>query len=144
MELQQAVDTLCASLPEAIGAIVCDFEGEAVVWAVGAATPPEGAERNALSRIPRALQPTMPWVEFLLRISGAEPCALLRLFGERSAARGVGGIVDLDLRFEAIDLLVRALPEDYYVMLALRRPALAGLARDSLDRARKHLATLIL
>lgn len=143
MELSAVVERLCAEVPEAIGAIVCDYEGEAVVWAFGRGELPSGAERNARSRIPQSLELQMSLTEFLLRITGAEPCGLLRIFGEKSTARGLGTIRSLDLRFESIDLLVRPLPEDYYVMLAVRRPAIRAAAGARLDTAERVLTSLI-
>src|SRR5688572_29004589 len=140
MELEGVVEALCTRLPEAIGAILCDSEGEAVVHAIGAADPPDGAERNAESRIPRSFIDSMSLREFLLRVSGAEPCPLLQMFRERSEARGFGPIAGLDLSFGAIELLVRCLPDDYYLMLALRRPTIRARAVVALDQARAELA----
>lgn len=143
MDLTAVVQKLCEQVPEAIGAIICDFEGEGVVWAFGRAEVPAGAERNARSRIPQTLETSMSLPEFLLRITGAEPCALLRMFAEKSHARGLGAIRGLDLRFEEMDLLVRPLPEDYYVMLALRRPAIRAAAGARLDVAERALSQLM-
>jgi hypothetical protein len=143
MQIEEVVQLLCAEIPEAIGAIVCDYEGESVVYALGPAEPPDGAEESARSRIPRTLGSKISITEFLLRIAGAEPCSLLTLFGERSLSRGAGEIVSLDLRFEQVDLLIRRLPDGYYVMVALRRPALRGQAKSSLEAAQRRLTALI-
>lgn len=76
-ELEALLEALCDRLPSAIGAVLCDFEGESVVAALGAAPVPPDAEARAREHVPRALALTMPVKEFLIRLAGAEPCALL-------------------------------------------------------------------
>jgi hypothetical protein len=65
------------------------------------------------------------------------------MFGEKSELRGGGALVGFDLRFTEVDVLVRRLPEDYYVMLALRRPSSSAVARARLEEAHAELARMI-
>src|SRR5262245_18853795 len=143
LDLEEIVRSLLAELPEAIGAIVCDGEGEAVVSVLGASPPPPGAEEQARSRIPSKLAPAMSLSEFLLRVGGAEPCGLIAQLEECGTTRRVGALDGFDLRFSELDVLVRRLPEQYYVMLALRRPSARALAGARLETARARLAALI-
>lgn len=143
MDLDAVVRQLCDRLPEAIGAVLCDFDGEAVVSAVGHAPAPQGAEVLARARIPRALASEVSLTDFLMRVSGAEPSAFLRAFDEQTRTRGLGPLEAVDLRFDEVDVLVRRLPEDYYVMLALRRPSRPSAARQEIEEARRSLAALI-
>jgi hypothetical protein len=143
VDLQVVVEDLCRAIPSALGAIVCDYEGESVVHALGQAPLSPSAERNARSLIPRALQPTMSIEEFFLKLAGAEPCALLRMLEEPSRGHGFGGLVSLEMRYQGMDLLVRRLPDEYYVVLLLRPPALVSSAHDKLERASQVLARMI-
>lgn len=139
-ELEALLEALCDRLPSAIGAVLCDFEGESVVAALGAAPVPPDAEARAREHVPRALALTMPVKEFLIRLAGAEPCALLRLFGAPAALHGGGAIEWLELRYEAIDMLVRRLPSDFYLVVVLRRPAVIAEAKRAMAAISPALA----
>lgn len=143
MALDEVVQALCDGIAASIGAVVCDYEGETVVSANGRAGVPQGAVERALSQLPRTMQSAVSSREFLLRVVGAEPCGLLRSFGERAQARGVGALDGFEARFAEVDLLVRRLPEDYYVVLALRRPCVMAIAREKLDKTVPVLAEYI-
>ena len=143
MELEEVVRSLCLDLPDAIGAIVCDHEGESVVHAYGASPPPIEAEAEARARMPRDFQSQLGAREFLLRLAGAEPCAVLRLIEQGGLRQGAGALSSLELRFAAVEMLIRRLPEEFYVMLALKRPTLKARARMRLDSAARDLARLI-
>ena len=135
MELEQILEALCADVPEAIGAVLCDYEGETVVVALGAAEPPAEALVLARDHIPRNLALQMPLKAFLMRLAGAEPCALMRLFAAQCEGAGAGPLVAFSIRYREVDLLVERLPEDFYLVLAVRRPAVVGLARRAARRA---------
>ncbi|MCK6550673.1 hypothetical protein L6R52_32850 [Myxococcota bacterium] len=138
--LESLLGSLCDQLPAAIGAVLCDFEGESVVAALGAAPVPPEAEARAREHVPRAMALTMPVGEFLMRLAGAEPCALLRLFGAPGEQHGSGAIEWIELRYEAIDMLVRRLPSDFYLVVVLRRPAVIAEAKRAMAAVSPALA----
>ena len=133
--LTEILTHICETIPETIGVIMCDQEGEKVVGVAGKATLPTGAADRARSQLPANMQSEISSREFVLRIVGAEPCALLRLLDERGQASGAGRVDSFDLRYRELDLLVQRLPEEYYVVLALRRPNVIALAREALSSA---------
>lgn len=136
MELDEIVRDLCVRVPRAIGAILCDFEGESVVCALGDAHAPPEAEDRAREHVPRAMSLPMPAREFLMRLAGAEPCALVHLFEESARKCGAGGLASLEFRYREIEMLIHRLPNDFYLVMLLRRPAITAAAR-------RHLATAI-
>ena len=135
MELEEILQSLCGRLPEAIAAVLCDFEGELVVSATGDASLPREAEENLFEHVPRARRLTIPEPEYLLRLAAAEPCAILRMFHESGARVGLGALREIEVRYAAVDMLVRQLSHAYYVVLFLRRPALMAVARRGLRAA---------
>jgi hypothetical protein len=143
LELEAILHALCAAVPAAIGAVLCDFEGETVVAALGTAAPPAAALARAQDHVPRAIALHMPLPAFLMRLAGAEPCALLRLFSEAAAHGHAGGLAGFTVRYAEVELLVERLPEDFYLVLAVRRPAVSALAqraaREAVERLRPHL-----
>jgi hypothetical protein len=140
MELSHIVQALCARTPAAIGAVLCDFEGETVVSALGSERAPPEAEARARDHVPSALSLTMPVSEFLVRLAAAEPCALLRLFGDISRGKGAGELAILELRYAEVEMLIQRLPNDFYLVLLLRRPAVTALARQRVTEAGALLA----
>ena len=134
-ELDCIVGDLCRSVPHSIGAVLCDFDGETVVSALGSAPIPAAAEVRAREQMPRSLASSIAPRELLMRIGGAEPCALLRLFGEAGPSRGAGDLMDLEMRYDEVEMLVRRLPNEYYLVLVLRRPAITARARREVRRA---------
>lgn len=140
MEFDEILEVLCRAVPEAIGAALCDFEGETVVSALGRAGVPPEAIVRAKEHVPRNLELSMPVAQFLVRLAGAEPCALLEQFATAGRAGGAGAIAGLEARYGAVETLVERLPEDFYVVVVLRRPAVLGRARHHLRRAAAALA----
>lgn len=144
MEIQAIIQELCTKVPAAIGAIVCDFEGEAVVCARGRAAAPVEAAARAREHVPRAIELTMPIEEFLMRLAGAEPCGLIRMFEASGLRRGLGALATLEIRYSNVEMLVHKLPNDFYLMLLLRRPAVTAEARrfvsEASDRLRAHVS----
>ena len=138
--LHDSLVALCRGVPSAIGAVLCDYEGETVAAALGPAPAPAAAEQRAREHVPRALDLSMPVAEFLVRLAAAEPCALLNLFDGFIQKHGGGLLRALHFRYAEIELLVRRLPEDFYVVLVVRRAAETASARRKLDHAAQTLA----
>src|SRR5262245_10045523 len=139
MELEAIVRELCARVPRAIGAIVCDWEGEAIACALGATEAPQGAEERAREHVPRAITLTMPGSEFLVRLAGAEPAGLLRVFGQSGERCGTGELTSLEVSYQEVSVLIDRLPNDFYLMLLLRRPAVTATAKHLMDEASRLL-----
>lgn len=143
MELAAVVEDLARSVPEAIGAILCDYEGEAVVLQPGAVRLSDPQVAAAREHLPRALESTISLEEFWLRLGGAVPGPALHQLREAHRSVGRGTLVMVELSFAEAAVLVGCLPEDYYVLLALRRPALRERARVQLSRTSSALAALL-
>jgi hypothetical protein len=141
--IEEALDALLEEVPEAIGAVVCDFEGEAVVSSMGAAPLPREAEERVMEHVPKRIALDVPIGHFLMRLGGAEPCALLRTIDHLGCQRGAGSFRSLHLAYERVEILVDPLPSDYYLVLVLRRPALASHARFHLQRATHRIAEYV-
>lgn len=140
MELQAIVQNLCARVPKAIGAVVCDWEGEAVCCALGNAEAPKDAFLRAQEHVPRAITLAMPVSEFLVRLAAAEPAGLLRVFGQSGERFGTGGITSMEMSYAEIAVLIDRLPNDFYLMLLLRKPAVTATAKHHMDEASRLLA----
>jgi hypothetical protein len=142
-DLESIVRALCADLPRAIGVVLCDWEGEAVVCAVGSAEPPEEAEARVKEHVPQKMALNMPIAEFLIRLAGAEPCGLLRSFEASGSKTGAGGLEAIEVRYESVEMIVHRLPNEFYLMVLLRRPAITAEARrkvgDACVRLREHV-----
>ncbi len=122
------------------GAVLCDFEGEAIAVRLGPAPLPEGSERRLERHVPRSLGSGPSAGTFLLRLAGAEPCALLALFEGPRARFGAGPLLGLDLEFREAGVLARRLPEDHYVALFLGPTADRARARRVLEQVVPVLA----
>ena len=141
--LEETLERLMQEVPEAIGVVVCDFEGETVMASLGAAEPPREAKEKALEHVPKQLALDMPLGQFLMRLAGAEPCALLRMIDQHGRRRGAGAVRSLDVCYEKVEILVDPLPSDYYLVLVLRRPALASHARFHLRDATQRISDYV-
>ncbi len=126
-EFEAVLADLCDN-PDVIGAVLCDDEGEMVATSRGRAELPPGAAEQAARHMPNAFSVDVPTPDFLLRLGSAETCGPLRLM-QRIAKRGAAGDVQtVDLRYAELDVLLHALPEDFYIVVFVRRPnLLAGL-----------------
>lgn len=142
--MQAVLDAFCAETPEAIGAVVCDDEGETVVSALGSAKPPPAAEARAREHVPRSMTLHMPVGEFLVRLAGAEICAVLRALERAGRAKAAGGPEDVHVAYREVELLSRTLPEDYYFVVVLREPRVVGTIRRRMDATARALARDIL
>ena len=139
-ELEAIVRDLCARVPRAIGAIVCDWEGEAIACALGRIGVGKEAEERAKEHVPRAISLTMPVPEFLVRLAAAEPAGLLRMFGQTGERFGTGGLTSMEVAYRDIAILIDRLPNDFYLMMLLRRPAVTSTAKHYMDEASRLLA----
>ena len=141
--LEETLERLMHAVPEAIGAVVCDFEGEAVVSSLGDAPLPHEAVDHAMDHVPKQIPLQMPIGQFLMRLAGAEPCALLRMIDQHGLKRGAGTVRSLHVCYEKVEILVDPLPSDYYLVLVLRRPALASHARFHLRDATLRISEYV-
>lgn len=134
-----------AAIPGALGAVLCDFEGEAVLTRVGTSSWPPALLQEATEHIPEQLPGALSGPEFVLRLAAAEPCALLALFGRGARRAGAGELGTLELSFRRVFLVVERLPEDYYLVIVLDRRAAQGLGRARVvaSRLRPRLAAEI-
>ncbi len=139
-ELEQILFKLCSSVPEAIGAVLCDSEGEAVAIAWGTRKIAPEAEAQIPLHVPRALSLDQPPAQFLIKLLGAELCASLRQWVEAVGAAGPAHV--LAARYRHLELLVSPLPEDFYVLL-LAEPPIRGRAERSLRLAKEALSAAI-
>jgi hypothetical protein len=140
VDLQLRLGALCAELPDALGAVLCDYDGERVVSADGAAEIPEAALAAAARHVPRTLDAPDERRRFLLSIAGAEPCGPLAALGAVAERSGVGALSELGWTFRDVAVLVATLPDDYYLVLALRRPTVIAPAWRALRAAARDLA----
>jgi hypothetical protein len=141
--IEAALERLMQEIPEAIGAVVCDFEGETVLSSLGAAPLPPEAEEKAKDHVPKQIPLEIPLGQSLLRLAGAEPCAILRLLDQHGQRRGAGTVRSLHMCYERVEVLVDPLPSDYYLVLVLRRPALASHARFRLQDATQRISAYV-
>ncbi|MEM1025696.1 MAG: hypothetical protein AAGJ19_18610 [Myxococcota bacterium] len=138
-EFEALLASLCEN-PEVVGAVLCDDEGEMVATSRGPAELPVGAEEQAVRHMPSALSADVPAPEFLLRLGSAETCGPLRLM-QRIAKRGAAGEVQIvAVRYRELDVLVHALPEDFYVVVFVRRPNLLAGLRARLEAVGQALS----
>lgn len=123
--LETAVEE-AASIPGAFGAVLCDFEGESVVARLGTTPLSESVEAEARKHVPNALKTQFSIGEYLLRLAGAEPCALLMTVGRRLNNGAAGRLNTLEIGYENVSLVVLTLPEDFYLVIVLDRKRMFG------------------
>ncbi|MEL7370821.1 MAG: hypothetical protein AAFN74_18010 [Myxococcota bacterium] len=129
IEFQDIVQVICDRVPEVIGAVLCDQQGETIVSAMGRSEVPPEANERAKEHVPHTMDLDMPVNEFLVRLAGAEPCGLVRQIQAAQNERAAGTLDAYVARYAEVDLIVEQLPEDLYLFVALRRPASIGAAR---------------
>lgn len=134
---------MCDRIPEVIGAVLCDQQGETIVSALGRAPVPPEAREKAQEHVPSRLDLNIPVGEFLVRLAGAEPCALLRSLQVTHAERGAGALDAYVARYGTVDLVVEQLPDDLYLLVVLRRPASVGRTRHYTQQAAKQLRAFL-
>lgn len=140
MDLEAILRALCAEVPDAIGAVLADADGESITTVRGAAPLPAGAHSEARRHIPRALDGTVAIDVFALRLAGAEPSPIMRALDERAATTGSGAPRAYEVRYRDLDTLVMPLDEGLYVALFVVRNVRRARALAALARARDALA----
>ena len=120
---------MCDRIPHAIGAVLCDQQGESIVSALGRAQVPPLARERAQDHVPSRLDLNIPVGEFLVRLAGAEPCALLRQIQATQNERNAGTLAAYVARYDEVDVVVEQLPDDLYLFVVVRRPSVVGRTR---------------
>lgn len=141
MDPQRIVADLCQSVPSAIGAVLCDLDGEQIAGAEGAAPLPARALERAQSQLPQTLRDTQPERQLVLRLATAD--VIRWVHGLAAVAPSSGKVLAIELRYGSAEILIQTLPEDHYLVLVLARPCVTALARHHLDAAGRTLATWI-
>ena len=134
---------MCDKVPEVIGAVLCDQQGESIVSAMGQSDVPDAARALAKEHVPTRMGLNMPVSEFLVRLAGAEPCALIRQLQMAQNESDAGTLDAYVARYAAVDVVVEQLPEDLYLFVALRRPASIGRTRYFTRQAAQELQAFL-
>lgn len=134
---------VCDRVPQVIGAVLCDQQGESIVSALGSADVPPMARQRAKDHVPTNMGLNMPVSEFLVRLAGAEPCALMRQLQMAQIERGAGALDGYVARYADVDVVVEQLPEDLYLFVALRRPVTLGHVRFYTQQAARDLQAFL-
>lgn len=117
MTFEDILARLVAAVPEARGAVVCDYEGEYVhLHLRGEATP------------------------FDVQLAGAQFSAV---FAELLGLKNFGRATALDIRCDGATYLIRHVAEGYYALLWLGTPARAAAASRRLAATVDELVPLI-
>lgn len=117
MPFNYILTNLLVDVPEAIGAVFLDSEGEAVEWVSNRDAPP-----------------------FELKVEGAYQAVVQRQLGRVTAANGGGALSSYALLGSRFATLTEVLPHGYYVVLVARRSGSLGRARFHLRRAAHAIA----
>jgi len=117
MPFHYVLTNLLVDVPEAIGAIFLDAEGEAVEWVIQGSSEP-----------------------FHLKIEGAYHAVIKRQLDAAAANSGVGAVRSYALVGRSLATLTELLPDGYYVVLVAHRTGSLGLARHHLRRAARVLS----
>ncbi len=130
-----------AAVPGALGAVLCDFEGEAVVTRWGVGPLPPDVEAEAQKHVPNAVRSQVSVGQYLLRLAAAEPCALLMTFSRKTLSRHGGPLDTLEIAYRNVGLVVLSLPEDFYLVIVLDRKRIRsfGHARRVAQKLRPRL-----
>jgi hypothetical protein len=117
MPFHYILTNLLVDVPEALGAIFLDDEGEAVEWVSNHDGPP-----------------------YHLKVEGAYHAVIKRQLSEITMARGGGALSSYAFVGSRLATLTEVLPHGYYVVLVARRSGPLGLARFHLRRAAAVIA----
>lgn len=116
MPFNYVLTNLLVDIPEAVGAIFLDPEGEAVDWVTRHGDP------------------------YDLKVEGAYHSIFLRRLGEAGTVTTVGDLDSYVIEGERMAALTQALPDGYYVVLVMHRQGLLGRAQHHLRRAAAVIA----
>jgi predicted regulator of Ras-like GTPase activity (Roadblock/LC7/MglB family) len=115
MPFNYLLTNLLVDVPEAIGAIFLDDEGEAVEWVTRHNDP------------------------FDLKVEGAYHSIFVRRVSTITRDNDSGSLKHYIIKGEALTSLTHTLPDGYYLLLILDRPAFLGQAIFFLERAAEVL-----
>lgn len=139
MSLESLLDT-ASQCPGTFGVLLCDYEGETVMSRFGDTEVSSVVLDAAASQLPGSLRTKVEAKEYLLRVVGAELCPLLAQFDRVTQNADEGPLIGFELVFEHIDLVVRRLPDDYYLAFVLGKGRGLGAARYWADRLAPSLS----
>jgi predicted regulator of Ras-like GTPase activity (Roadblock/LC7/MglB family) len=117
MPFHYVLTNLLVDVPDALGAIFLDHEGEAVEWVSNHEGPP-----------------------YHLKVEGAYHAVIKRRLAEITRSRGAGELRSYAFIGSHLTTLTELLPDGYYVVLVARRSGPLGLARFYLRRAAAAIA----
>ncbi len=117
MPFQYLLTNLLVEVPEAVGAIFLDAEGEAVEWVSGPDRDP-----------------------YDLKVEGAYHSIFKRQVSEVSEAASNGAVELYVVEGSETMTLTQLLPDGYYVVLVVRRGGSPGLAKYHLRRVAQVIA----
>ena len=120
MPFQYILANLLVDVPQAVGAIFLDDEGEAVEWVSNQEGPP-----------------------YHLKVEGAYHAVIKRRLGELVATTNLGALRSYAFVADRLTTLTEVLPHGYYLVLVARRTGPLGLARFHLRRAAAVIAAEI-
>jgi len=149
--MQEILQKLCERFPAALGAAVCDSEGESIDIALGSGHFPEASLKRVESSFPLQYN-RASWTEektrmFALRQWAAEPSRSTGLVNRAYEFAGDFQILDIfSIRSQALDLVVGVMEDHMYLVLVLARPNLNALAqravRESKEQLNRHFAQI--
>ena len=116
MPFNYLLTNLLVDVPEAVGAIFLDDEGETVEFVTRHGEP------------------------FDLKVEGAYQGIFTRQLGSTTASAGIGELEFFMVEGEGMATLTHVLPAGYYVVLVARRPIARARAQHHLRQAAKLLA----
>jgi hypothetical protein len=116
MTFNSLLGNLLADVPQALGAVFVDPEGEAVDWAARAGDP------------------------YGLKIEGAYHSIFMRHLHSVSASSGCGSIASVVLAGSRLVTLTQALPDGYHVVLVVDREASQAQALNCLRSSARAFA----
>ncbi len=117
MPFHYVLTNLLVDVPEAVGAIFLDADGETIEWVSQRSSEP-----------------------FQLKIEGAYQAVIKRQLDAAAVATGAGSLKSYALVGRKLATLTEVLPHGYYVVLVAHRTGSLGLARYHLRRAAGILA----
>jgi hypothetical protein len=117
MPFQYVLTNLLVDVPEAVGAIFLDDEGEAVEWVSSDAADP-----------------------YHLKIEGAYQAIIQRFLASAGIAEETGRLESYILQGRELVTLTELLPDGYYVVLVARRAGSLAVARHHLKRAARVIS----
>ena len=142
--MEPILQELCDRFPQALGAAVCDSEGESLGSALGSAEFPQQSLELIESALPLHYD-RASWTEqetkmFALRQWAAEPSRSAGLLRRAYEFAGESHGLDIfSIRSEALDLAVGVMEEHMYLVLVLVRPNLPGLVSRVLNESKWRL-----